>query len=689
MGTEKKIAFGVCYYPEHWPMGQWEEDLHRMQETGIGTVRIGEFAWSILEPSEGVYEFGFFDRFLDLCEKLGMKVIFGTPTATPPAWMSHRYPEILNTDSYGHPYEHGGRRHYNYNSRIYQGFAEQIVAKLARHFGQRRCIIAWQIDNEVNCEQDYFYSEADQQAFREYLKKKYGCLDTLNQDWGAVFWNQTYSSWEQIRIPGRSPGMTENPHQKLDYIRFISESARGFVKRQSIILRRYIGPQVMITTNGVFEHLDSHRMCKEDLDVISYDSYPDFAFELVEDPPASKTLNDRKWGKYLSQVRSVQQPFWVMEQQAGGGGWTTDMLCTMPKPGQLSLWALQSIAHGADYISFFRWRTCPFGTEMYWHGILDYCGEPNRRLREVQRIIQRVNQLEGLLGSRYEAETAILRDYDNLWDTEADRLHQLLEEESSRWMYTAASCLHTPMDYLYFSEASNVEELLQYRVLFYPHGMLMDEQRATLLRQYVEQGGILVLGAGSGRKDMRGHCVTEPLPGLLGPLVGAAVEEFTLVGDWEQSGMEWEGRTLSAPIFHEVLKLWDTEGDSEGTKVEAVYTNAHYAGKPGMVSRRIGKGQVYYYGAAFGLDVMKRFLHRFGLAEPYQELLDLPPECELAVRGNEKEQFFFLLNYTDREQRIQVKSSFWDGAEEVRGTLALAAYQGIVLRREKASLPDI
>ncbi len=682
MGTGTKIAFGVCYYPEHWPMGQWQEDLQRMQEVGIGTVRIGEFAWSILEPVEGGYEFGFFDQFLDLCEKLGMEVVFGTPTATPPAWMSHRYPEILNTDRYGHPYEHGGRRHYNYNSKRYQDFAERIVEALARHFGRRKCITAWQIDNEVNCEQDYFYSEADQQAFREFLKEKYGCPEELNRAWGAVFWNQTYSSWDQIRIPGRSPGMTENPHQKLDYIRFISESARSFVKRQSRILRRYIDPSAVITTNGIFEHLDSHRMCREALDVISYDSYPNFAFELVEDPPSCKTLNDRKWGNYLSQVRSVQQPFWVMEQQSGGGGWTMDLLCTMPKPGQLGLWVLQSIAHGADYISFFRWRTCPFGTEMYWHGILDYCGEPNRRLLEVQEIIRRVNQLEGLPGSRYEAEAAILRDYDNLWDTKADRLHQLLEEESSRWMYTAASCLHTPVDYVYLSESSRLEELVPYRALFYPHAMLMDRRRADLLRRYVEQGGTLVLGAGSGRKDMQGHCVTEPLPGLLGPLVGAVVQEYTLVGNWEQSGMEWEGQALSAPVFHEVLQLRDMEGEPEKARVEAVYTGAHYRGKPGMVSRSIGKGRVYYYGATFDLEGMKRFLHRLGLAEPYQELIELPPECELAVRSNGKEQFFFLLNYTDREQEVRVKEELWDGAGPVAGRLILGPYQGLVLRRE-------
>ena len=176
----KRLVMGVCYYPEHWPEAMWREDLTRMLDTGIEVIRVAEFAWSKTEPEEGVFTFDFFDRFLDLCDETGIKVIFGTPTATPPAWLTEKYPEVLNVDVEGHTYYHGARRHYNYNAPVYRWFTERIVTKLGEHYGQRKCVVGWQIDNELNCETDEFHSEADSAAFRLFLRDKYGTLDALN-----------------------------------------------------------------------------------------------------------------------------------------------------------------------------------------------------------------------------------------------------------------------------------------------------------------------------------------------------------------------------------------------------------------------------------------------------------------------------------------------------------------------------
>ena len=148
----KKLELGTCYYPEHWDKSLWEQDLDRMLEHGITTIRVGEFAWNLTEPEEGVFTFDFWDGFFDLVEKKGMKVIFGTPTATPPAWLTERYPEVLNARRDGTLYRHGMRRHYNYNSKIYQQLSCRIVEQLGQHYGKRPCIVGWQIDNELNCE---------------------------------------------------------------------------------------------------------------------------------------------------------------------------------------------------------------------------------------------------------------------------------------------------------------------------------------------------------------------------------------------------------------------------------------------------------------------------------------------------------------------------------------------------------
>lgn len=217
-----KFTLGVCYYPEHWSETMWEDDLERMLESGIEVIRIAEFAWTLTEPAEGCFTFAFFDRFLDLCREKGMKVIFGTPTATPPAWLTKKYPEVLNAHPDGKRLEHGGRRHYNYNSPVYREKTALIVEKLACHFGQHPAVIGWQIDNELNCEMDEFYSEADNCAFRIFLQDKYGTLEELNRAWGTIFWNQTYTDWEEIVLPKRTRSGNPNPHALLDYARFIS-----------------------------------------------------------------------------------------------------------------------------------------------------------------------------------------------------------------------------------------------------------------------------------------------------------------------------------------------------------------------------------------------------------------------------------------------------------------------------------
>lgn len=289
-----KLELGTCYYPEHWDKSLWESDLDRMLAHGITTIRIAEFAWSLVEPQEGQFTFAFWDEFLDLAEAKGMKVIFGTPTATPPAWLTDKYPEVLNARRDGVLYRHGMRRHYNYNSKKYQELAARVVEQLGQHYGKRPCIVGWQIDNEFNCETQQFYSESDTVAFRKFLQEKYGTLEALNQAWGAVFWDQTYTSWEQVYVPRTTYGDGVNPNQQLDYIRFVSQSATRFCQMQCDILRKYSKPGDFITTNGMFGSLDNHRLVEDCLDVYTYDSYPNFAFAMGADPRHNTTLNDRK-----------------------------------------------------------------------------------------------------------------------------------------------------------------------------------------------------------------------------------------------------------------------------------------------------------------------------------------------------------------------------------------------------------
>lgn len=674
----KEMVLGTCYYPEHWPENLWEEDLERMLECGIQVIRIAEFAWSKVEPYEGVFTYEFFDRFLDLAREKGMKVIFCTPTATPPAWLTEKYPEVLNGTIDGVLFRHGGRRHYNYNSPVYQEKTRIITEAFASHYGPHPAVIGWQIDNELNCERDEFYSESDTAAFRVFLQKKYGSLDKLNEAWGTTFWNQTYTDWKEVHIPRTTPSNNTNPHEVLDYTRFISDSACRYAKLQSDIIRKYVKPGDFITTNGLFSNLDNQRMAGESLDFIMYDSYPNFAFTKENYEKFSATLQDRMWSRNLTEVRAVSPNFGIMEQQSGANGWNNRMAAPTPKPGQMTLWTMQSAAHGADYVSYFRWRTCTMGTEIYWHGILDYSGRENRRLREVREIHRKFQAISEAAGSRYEARTAVLKDYDNIWDAQLDIWHGDVDRLSQQSLFLAAQKSHTPMDYVYLREDTTAEDLKKYQVIFYPHPVIVNQQRAAILEEYVEDGGCLVLGCRSGYKDMTGKCVMDRLPGLFAKISGTDIPEYTRVNpDDEPVYIDWDGIRLEAAVFNDQLEPLTADAQVLGR-----YENCYYAGTPGLICNVLGAGKVYYFGAAFMEETARVFLEKLGAASPYADVLELPWECELAVREKDGRKYYFVLNYKKTPVKIQVKEALVDlyTGETVSGQVELEAFGAKVYR---------
>jgi beta-galactosidase len=308
------VQLGVCYYPEHWPAELWDDDFRRMREMGLSVIRIAEFAWSIFEPEEDEFSFDLFDRALATAHRHGLQVIIGTPTATPPAWLTHKYPEVLNVTQAGVQYRHGQRRHYNYNAPIYRELSARIVRRMAERYGNHPAVVGWQIDNELNCEVNVFYSEADRAAFREWLKRRYGTLDALNRAWGAVFWNQTYTDWDQVSLTGPTPSDSPNPHQALDEKRFFSDSAIAFARMQADILRE-LAPGHWITTNGLFGHLDSHRLTEETLDFFSYDSYPNFSTIYPDQGPDCCSITQK-----IGEIERDTLRFQLQRRSSSGSG---------------------------------------------------------------------------------------------------------------------------------------------------------------------------------------------------------------------------------------------------------------------------------------------------------------------------------------------------------------------------------
>ena len=682
------ITLGTCYYPEHWDESLWREDLERMFSVGITTVRIAEFAWSKVEEKEGQFNFDFFDKFLDLTDELGMQVIMGTPTATPPAWLTEKYPDVLNAKKDGTLFRHGLRRHYNYNSENYKRLSKIIVEKFAEHYGKRKSVIGWQIDNEINCEIAEFYSESDDKAFNLFLQNKYKTLDALNDAWGAVFWNQTYTEWSEVHIPRTTVHENVNPHQTLDYYRFISDSACNFVKMQADIIRKYKKEDDFITTNGLFGHVDYQRMRDESLDFITYDSYPNFAYTFEGFDPNNESLRDRRWSMHLAETRAISPVFGIMEQQSGANGWNSRMAAPTPRLGQITLWTMQSIAHGADFISYFRWRTATFGTEMYWHGILDYSGRDNRRLKEIGDIDCKVKKLSPVSNGKYVAKVAVLKDYDNIFDSEYDVWHRSVEVESQKAIFAASQKTHTSIDYLYLTDYldgsdSLLEKLSQYDLLIYPHMTIVNESFLPALRKYVENGGKLLFACRSGYKDVTGKCTMEKLPGKLKVLTGCDIPEYSYIApDMTDVHIKWGDDVFTASVFVDQLTLDRDSKETVDSKILATYEDDYYKGYGALSVNKIGKGEVYYYGSAFNEESVKVFFDKLGVSNPFGKYFDLPKEIELAVRENESGKYAFILNYEKEEKIFKVKEKAYDliSEETVAGDIILPGYGVIVLK---------
>lgn len=664
----KRAALGTCYYPEHWNKSLWSKDIDRMLSVGIGTIRIGEFAWNKMEYEEGKFDFSFFEEFLLLCDNSGMKVILGTPTATPPAWLTEKYPETLNVRIDGVPLHHGARRHYNYNSSVYRKFCSRIVEKMAEAYAKHSCVIGWQIDNEINCETNEFYSESDTIAFRAYLKNKFGTLDALNEALGTTFWNQTYTDWNEIYVPRTTINNTQNPHFLLEYKRFVSHSALNFALMQANIIEKYKKKGDFITTNGMFADMDNHELSDDILNIYHYDSYPNFAYMAgahLDD------LKDRQWTMYLSEVRSVCPHFGIMEQQSGANGWNSGMEAPSPKPGQISLWTMQSVANGADYVSYFRWRTSPMGTEIYWHGILDYDNRDNRKLREIESVAKRLSYMHDVALEDVETCFAVIKDYDNVFDSELDVWHGRIENISRQGIFEAAQFNHTAFDYIYLREDTSVKNLAEYKVLFMPHSAIMTEQRAELLKEYVRGGGTLVVGCRTGYKDIYGKCpFGRVMPGLLSELTGVEVREFSFVNP-DSVKADFGGEKVDCISFREIL-------DCTSAKPMAYYDGDYMKGETVCSVNEYGNGKVYYYGSTFSTNAADYFIKLLNLDNPFSKYVVCPKEVEIQKRGK----YLFVLNYSGEEQKIVLPEFLIDvdTNDNERGEIVLQPYGSKVYR---------
>lgn len=652
-----KFYFGADYYPEQWDESRWEQDAALMQAAGFNVVRLAEFAWARMEPVENQFDFDWLDRAIGILSAHGIDIVLGTPTASPPPWVMAQNPDLFLTDADGVRRTYGLRRETCPSHPLYRQHSQRIVTAMAQRFKDHPAVIGWQIDNELG---DRCYCDTCRAEFQNWLKEKYGTLDNLNEKWGTIFWSHTYSDWAQIPAPlttalPNTP--VHNPGLALDYRRFMSDTYCAFQKLQIDILRQHC-PAHFITHNLMgfgYSQLNTFDLAA-DLDHVSWDIYPRHQWDMTADvDPARAALS-------CDAMRGLKkQNYWVMEQQSGGGGW--DMLAVTPKPGELRLWTYQSIAHGADAILYFRWRTARFGTEQHWHGILDHHGIPGRRYAEAAQVGQELAKIGDVLaGSQVKPQAAILQSYDARFAFQAQPNHPSFSYENHITdIYCGFHRHNIPVDIV-----SEKDALAGYKLVIVPALFVLTEQTAAILEKFAADGGVVVFTVRTGVKDEFNAVVDMKLPGLVSKLCGIEVDETISMPPEQGNHIQFDlpelNSTFPTSTLADVL-------EPQGAQVIARHTQDFYAGKPAATLNHCGSGKVIYLGALGDGAYYETIARWTASLAGINPLLETPAGVEVVERWQGEQRILFVLNHSEQPQTLTLdtpRTNLLDGQRLAR-----------------------
>lgn len=659
---ENLIETGVYYYPEAWNPSQWDRDFKNMAGMGFEFTHMAEFAWAMLEPEEGRYDFKWLDKAIELAAKYNLKVIMCTPSAAPPVWLTKKYPEVLVVIDNGLKAQHGTREQYSWSSTKYRELTSKIVTEMAKHYGKDKRIWGWQIDNEPSHYGTADYSPAANARFIEWLKKKYGAIDSLNKVWGTAFWSGVYSNFDQIEIPNPNrlySGMA-SPHSYLDFKRFCADECASFVSMQYNTLRQYISKEQFVTTNFMNSGYEVNQWKNSDLDFISYTIYPVAGYTngvgeqgfRLGNPWAISYAND-----FFRPLKGITG---AMELQPGQVNW--GRYNPIPYPGVIRAWLWNCFAGGLSFVCSYRFREPLFGSEQYHYGMVGTDGvTPLTGGKQYSQFIKEIKELRKLyspgvkMPKDYQArKTAFLFNIDNAWETEIQKqTYQWNFENHMDKYYSTVKSFCAPVDFI-----SEDKDFSVYPMLIAPAYQLLDKELVDKWKSYVENGGNLVLTCRTGQKDRNGHLFEAPWAASISELIGGKIIMYDLLPAEMQAKI----------TFNEKQYTWNNWGDiiepSNGTETWAVYSDQFYAGKAAVIHRKLGKGAVTYVGAdtddgKLEKEVIKKVYQSAGI--PVKEL----PE---GVIMHWRDGFWVAMNYSSVNVTLDIPKD----AQIIFGTKELA-----------------
>ena len=651
------MRFGVCYYPEHWPAERWSIDARLMRESGLSIVRIGEFAWAHIEPSERQYEWDWLDQVIETLAEVGLEIVLGTPTAAPPAWLVKAYPDVLPVDANGRQRRFGSRRHYCSNNSNFRHHTERVVTNLAKRYGENPAVIGWQIDNEFGCHGTArCYCRNCIIAFRQWLKIKYQTVDKLNEAWGTTFWSQVYTDLDQIEPPNLTVAEA-NPSHILDYVRFSSDSWMAYQQLQIDLLRKF-SPGQFVTHNFLsnFPNFDVYAMAKP-LDFASWDSYPtghaevqasrlyspndqspNYMFDIGDPAITSLSHNITRGQK--------QRTFWVMEQQCGNINW--GKYNTGIRPGTVRLWTWHAISSGAEAVIYFRWRASLFGHEQHHSGLLKHDGSQDIGYQELINMQDELPEMTEIASSPHNSKAAILLDYNSLWALQQQPHHKDFDYFSHLFIYHRAfQQLGIPTDVV-----SPDADLSRYKIVIAHTQWLGSESLAKTFKSYTEKGGILLLGVRSGFKTSTNIVTADGLPGPFRDLLGTTVTSWFALPPEASFDIESDipGLTGPASIWAESLEPYSKVSNRIMVKALARFASGPFSSQIALTEHEVGDGRAFYLGWYPTVTQAKALLiHLASIAG-----LTFYEELPSGMVVNQRDPYTILLNFTEQPITVNI-----------------------------------
>ena len=621
------LAYGGDYNPDQWSEETWVEDARLMVEAGVNIVSLPVFSWPQLEPTPGVYNWGWLDRVIEVLWGAGIKIDLATATATPPSWLIRQHPEMLPHNVDGQQLEFGSRQAYCPSSPIWKENVARMTRAMAERYGDHPALALWHISNEYGDHISRCWCPVTAVHFRQWLENRYTTLDGLNEAWGVGFWGQRYTQWDHIEPPRTASGPI-NPTQLLDFERFSSDALLELFQVEIDVLRE-VTPDIAVTTNfmSMLRDLNYWDFAAVE-DLVTDDAYPDPADPLAH---VGAALN-------YGLMRSLKggQPWLLLEQSASAVSWRD---VNVPKaPGQMRIDSLQAIAHGSDGAMFFQWRQAKFGQEKFHSAMLGHRGEESRSFKETKALGAELKSIEAIRGSRVRASVGLVVDWDSWWGSSAAESlpsQRLQFAKQAREWNAAFFRLGHPVD-----TVKATDSFEGYDIIVVPNLYIASAKQAAALTAFVNRGGQLIVGPFSGVVDETEKVHTGGAPGPLRELLGVEVDEHWPISDGLSEKIEFTGESFSINTWSEWLEI------NDGTDVLASHTTGELNGRA-AITRHAGVSG----GAAWYLSVVPE---ANGLVALFRKVLDaagLPARTtvdsvlEVVTRSNDTTDFTFVLNH--------------------------------------------